>query len=147
MSINILILSDNVDVRHQFNRLMDPHPAWKVVGTMAYDKALAESQLKPSPDVVISEMNRLDASMLPLISSIRTKFGGSKILAVSAERDSRLVLRMIHAGVNGCMIMDRASEELPAAIKTVVAGGLYLSPGIAGLEGRRPAQKGSARKP
>jgi len=33
----------------------------------------------------------------------------------------------------------RASEELTAAIKTVTAGGLYLSPGIAGLGGRRPS--------
>jgi DNA-binding NarL/FixJ family response regulator len=43
------------------------------------------------------------------------------------------------AGANGYMITDRASEELAAAIKTVAAGGLYLSPGIAGLAGRRPS--------
>jgi DNA-binding NarL/FixJ family response regulator len=59
-------------------------------------------------------------------------------LAVSAQRDSRLVLRIIHAGANGFMITDRASEELAAAIKTITTGGVFLSQGIAGLEGRRP---------
>jgi len=139
MSLKILILSDNADVRRQLKRLIDPHPDWKVVGTMAFNKASTESQRKCSPDVVISEMSRLDASMMPLISSIRDKFGGSKILAVSSQRDSRLVLRMIHSGAIGYLIMERASEELAAAIKTIAAGGLYLSPGIAGLGGRRPS--------
>ena len=129
----ILILSDNADVRRQLKRLIDPHPAWKVVGTMACDKALDESQRKCTPDIVILEMSRLDASMMPLISSIRDKFGGSKILAVSSQRDSRLVLRMIHSGAIGYLIMERASEELAAAIKTIASGGTYLSPGIAGL--------------
>jgi DNA-binding NarL/FixJ family response regulator len=139
MSLKILILSDNADVRRQLKRLIDPHPAWKVVGTMACDKALTKSQRKRSPDVVILEMNRLDASMIPLISTIRDKFGGSKILAVSSQRDSRLVLRMIHTGANGYLIMDRASEELAAAIQVLASGGIYLSPGIAGLTGRRPS--------
>lgn len=139
MSLKILILSDNVDVRCHLKRLVDPQPAWKVVGKMACDKAIAGSPLKRPPDVVIAEMSRLDASMIPLISAIRNKFGDSKILAVSGQRDSRLVLRMIHAGANGYLIMDRASEELAAAIKTVAAGGLYLSPGIAGLAGRHPS--------
>ena len=133
MSLKILILSDNADICRQLKRLIDLRPAWKLIGTMACDKALAESQRKSSPDVVILEMNRLDASMMPLISSIRDKFGGSKILAVSSQRDSRLVLRMIHAGAIGYLIMERASEELAAAIQTVASGGIYLSPGIAGL--------------
>jgi DNA-binding NarL/FixJ family response regulator len=138
MSLKILILSDNVDGRRHFKRLIDAQPGWKVVGEMASEKAMAGSPLKPPPDVIIAEMSRLDASLIPLISKIRDKFGGFKILAVSDQRDSRLVLRVIHAGANGFMITDRASEELTAAIKTIVAGGMFLSPGIAGLEGRSP---------
>jgi DNA-binding NarL/FixJ family response regulator len=138
MSLKILILSDNVEIRRHFKRLVDPQPAWKVIGKMTYESAFAGSLLKQLPDVVIAEISRLDASVIPSISAIRDKFVGSKILAVSDQRDSRLVLRIIHAGTNGFMIKDRASEELAAAIKTVAAGGLYLSPGIAGLTGRRP---------
>jgi len=139
MSLKIWILSKNGDVHRLLKRLVDLNPAWKTVGGMDFDKALAGSPLKRPPDVVIAELSRLDANMIPLIAAIRIKFGGSKILAVSSQRDSRLVLRVIHTGANGFMISDRASEELAAAIKTVVAGGLYLSPGIAGLTGRRPS--------
>jgi hypothetical protein len=35
------------------------------------------------------------------------------------------------------MITERASEELAAAVKTIAAGKMFLSPGIAGLGGRR----------
>lgn len=138
MSLKILILSDNADVRRQLNRLITPSPAWKVIGAMACAKAIAKSHRKRSPDIVISEMSRLDESLILLMSSIRDKFSGAKILAVSSQPDSSLVLRMIHAGANGYLILDRASEEMTAAIQKVASGGIYLSPGIAGLTGRRP---------
>lgn len=133
MSLEILILSDNADVRRQLKRLVDPNPAWKVVGTKACDKAMTGNALDCPPDVVIVEMSPFNASMLPRISSLRDKAGGSKILALSGHQDSRLVLRMIHAGAIGYLITDRAPEELAGAIETIVAGGTYLSPGIAGL--------------
>lgn len=138
MSQKVLILGDQAEVRRLFKRLIDAQPGWKVIGEMACEKAVAGSPLKPPPDVVIAEMSRLATSLIPLISTIRGKFVGSKLLAVSAHQDSRLVLRIIHAGANGFMITDRASEELASAIRTIAAGGMYLSPGIAGLEGRRP---------
>jgi DNA-binding NarL/FixJ family response regulator len=137
MSLKIWILSKNTEVRRQLKRMVGLNPAWKTVGGMDFDKAIAGSPLKRPPDVVIVEMSRLDADVIPLIAAIRIKFGDSKILAVSDQPDSRLVLRIIHSGANGFMISDRASEELRTAIKTLVAGGLYLSPGIAGLAGRR----------
>jgi DNA-binding NarL/FixJ family response regulator len=139
MSLKIVILSDNADVRRQLKRIVGLDPAWKTAGTMACNKAIAGSPLKHHPDIVIAEISRLDMSIIPLVSSIRNKFGDSKILAVSSQRDSRLVLRMIHAGANGYLIMDRASEELAAAIQAVASGGIYISPGIAGLGGRRPS--------
>jgi two-component system response regulator NreC len=139
MSLKILVLSDNAAVRGHLKCLVALQSGLELVGTLAFDKAMAGSPLECPPNVVIAEMSRPDASMMPLISAIRNKFGDSKILAFSSQRDSRLVLRIIHIGANGFMILDRASEELAAAIKTVVAGGVYLSPGIAGLAGRRPS--------
>jgi len=58
--------------------------------------------------------------MIPFIAALCATSKGSKILALSAHQDSRLVLRMIHAGANGYLVMDRAAEELATAIKTVV---------------------------
>jgi DNA-binding NarL/FixJ family response regulator len=138
MSLKIGILSKNAEVRRHLRRIVGLDPAWETVGGADFDKAIAGSPLKRPPDVVIAEMSQIDADMIPLIAAIRIKFGDSKILAVSDQRDSRLVLRIIHAGANGFMISDRASEELTAAINSVVAGEFYLSPGIAGLVGRRP---------
>jgi DNA-binding NarL/FixJ family response regulator len=138
MSHSILILGDGSESSRCLKLLIEALPGWSVAGEMTCENAVAGSPLRPMPDVVIAEMDRLDASMMPLISAIRDKFGGSKLLAVSAQRDSRLVLRMIHAGANGFMITDHAPEELAGAIRTIAAGGMFLSPGIAGLEGRHP---------
>ena len=139
MSLKIRILGKNAEVCRHLKRIVGLDPAWKTVGGMDFDKAMAGSPLKRPPDVVIAEMSRLDADMIPLVAAIRIKFGDSKILVVSDQRDSRLVLRIIHSGANGYMLLNRTSEELTAAIKNIVAGKLYLSPGIAGLAGRRLA--------
>jgi DNA-binding NarL/FixJ family response regulator len=136
MSLMIRILGKNAEVRHLLKRLVGLDPTWKAVEG-DFDKSIAGSPLKHPPGIVIVEVSRLDASLIPSIAAIRNKFGGSKILAVSDQRDTRLVLRMIHAGANGYMLTDRASEELAAAVKTIVAGKMFLSPGIAGLGGRR----------
>ena len=137
MSLKIKILGKNAEVCRHLKRSVGLDPAWKTVGGMDFDKAIAGSPLKRPPDVVIAEISRLGADMIPSVAAIRIKFGDSKILAVSDQNDSRLALRIIHAGANGYMILDRTSEELTAAIKAVAAGKLYLSPGIAGLAGRR----------
>jgi DNA-binding NarL/FixJ family response regulator len=134
----VLILGDSPAVRRHLSLLVAAQPGWKVVGEMTCEKAMAGSPLAPSPDIVISELNRIDASMIPMISAIHGLYGGSKLLAVSAQRDSRLVLRFIHSGADGFMITDRAREEMVTAIETIAAGGMFLSPGIAGLEGRQP---------
>jgi two-component system NarL family response regulator len=137
MSLKIRILSKNAEVRRHLKRLVDLDPNWKAVGGVDFDKLIAGSPLKHPPGIVIVEVSWLDAGLIPSIAAIRNKFGGSKILAVSDQRDTRLVLRMIHAGANGYMITERASEELAAAVKTIAAGKMFLSPGIAGLGGRR----------
>ena len=76
----------------------------------------------------------------------REKYRAAEVLLESEPRyrsvarlSSEFAYSCIHAGANGYMISDRISEELATAIKKVVAGGLYLSPGIAGLAGRRPS--------
>jgi DNA-binding NarL/FixJ family response regulator len=138
MSHGILILGDGSESGRCLKLLIEALPGWRVIGEMTCENAVAGSPLKPTPDVVIAELNQLDAGLIPMIAAVRSAFGGSKLLAVSAQRDSRLVLRIIHAGANGFMITDRAPEELASAIRTIAAGGMFLSPGIAGLEGRRP---------
>ena len=137
MSHGILLLGDGSEAGRCLKLLIEALPGWRVIGEMTCENAVAGSPLRPTPDVVIAELNQLDAGLIPLIAAVRDAFGGSKLLAVSAQQDSRLVLRIIHAGANGFMITDRAPEELAAAIRTIAAGGMFLSPGIAGLEGRQ----------
>jgi DNA-binding NarL/FixJ family response regulator len=127
MSHSILLLCDGSEVGRCLRRLIEAQPGWSIAGEMRCENAVAGSPLEPMPDIVIAELNQLDAGLIAVITAVRGAFGGSKLLAVSDHRDSRLVLRIIHAGANGFMITDRAPEELASAIRTIAAG-----------EGRRP---------
>jgi DNA-binding NarL/FixJ family response regulator len=56
-----------------------------------------------------------------------------KIVALSMHSDKRFVSEMLKAGASAYLLKDCAFEELIAAIRTIMKGKVYLSPGIAGV--------------
>jgi DNA-binding NarL/FixJ family response regulator len=137
--VKILILCHESIVLAQIKKLLTLQGPFELIKPAPRRRTSREQSIEPRPDVVIAETSKIDPNWESKISSIRKSYGKAKILALSYSLDSRQVLRTIHAGANGYLILDRAAEELVPAIRTVAAGGMYLSPGIAGLTGRRPS--------
>jgi DNA-binding NarL/FixJ family response regulator len=85
------------------------------------------------PDVALFSHSLMSAGLLTTIRSSANESASTKILVISMHNDSRFALRMIEAGASGYMLEDRAVEELANAVKTIMSGRTYLSPGIAGM--------------
>jgi DNA-binding NarL/FixJ family response regulator len=56
----------------------------------------------------------------------------TRVLALSMHSDGRYVRGMLQAGARGYILKDCAAEELTHAIRTVMAGRVYVSPGVTG---------------
>ena len=56
-----------------------------------------------------------------------------KVLALSMHADHSFVGRMLRAGAAGYLLKDCAVDELATAIRTILTGGVYLSPEITGV--------------
>jgi len=54
-------------------------------------------------------------------------------VALSMHSDKRFVSEMLKAGASAYLLKDCAFEELITAIRTIMKGKIYLSPGIAGV--------------
>lgn len=87
------------------------------------------------PQAALFSHSLMKTHLLTTIRATSDKSPPTKILVISTHNDSRFALRAIEAGASGYMLEDRAFEELAIAVKVMMAGRTYLSPGIAGMSG------------
>ncbi len=99
-------------------------------GTVAEAKAAVA---KHRPDMAILDLRLKGGDGLELIKSLKTQFADLRILILS-QYDARLyVERSLRAGALGYVAKEQGAEEILSAIRTVLAGQVYLTRGMAGL--------------
>jgi two-component system NarL family response regulator len=84
-----------------------------------------------SPDLVVMEIDLPVLSGIDATVQIIAEAPSTKVIAVSTFEDSTSVRRMLDAGAEGYIPKRRALKELPFAVESVLAGNIYLSPGVA----------------
>jgi DNA-binding NarL/FixJ family response regulator len=116
-----------------YHAILDREADMEVIAKAEHESELLRLVGEFEPDVIVVDIGLPDRGTLWAINTIPSVHENARILAVSARNDSRYVLRALHAGATGYMLWDRASEELAAAVRTVTASRIYMSPGIAGI--------------
>lgn len=86
-----------------------------------------------APDLVIMDIGMSDLNGIEATRQITDKTTGIKVLVLSMHSDHRFVERTLKAGASGYLLKDCSFEELARAIRTIMAGKFYLSPGVAGV--------------
>jgi DNA-binding NarL/FixJ family response regulator len=84
------------------------------------------------PDIVILDIAMPDMNGIAAARRIFDDHPKVKILALSMHSDHHFVTEMLEAGASGYMLKDGAFGELATAIRTIISGGLFISPHIAG---------------
>lgn len=132
MSIRIVLCDDHQIIREGLHSLLDKQKDMIVVGegTNGHDAIRLATESKPDVmvlDVAMPDLNGIGAARR--LCEVRPEL---KILALSMHSDKHFVTGMLEAGASGYMLKDCAFSELANAIRTLIAGGLYISPRIAG---------------
>ena len=82
---------------------------------------------KTRPDLVIVDLTLKHSHGLDLIKDLRVRHPGLAILVVSMHAESLHAERVIHAGARGYITKQEATKRILVAIRTVLAGDIYLS--------------------
>ncbi len=83
---------------------------------------------KTSPQIAIIDVSLEKGNGLELVKEIKTRFPQVKMLVWSMYDESLYAERAIHAGALGYINKKNVRETMMTAIRTVLAGDVYLSP-------------------
>lgn len=129
MSTRVLLADDHAIVRNGIKHIL-VQEGFTVVGEAANGRDAVRIAKEIHPDVAILDfsmplLNGIDAA--PQIRSVSPR---TKVLLLTMYKDEPYVLRALRAGINGYVVKTQAAADLVEAIRSIVHGGLYLSPVI-----------------
>ncbi len=132
MSTRILIADDHKIIRDGLHALLEKEKDMEVVAFAENGRKAIKKAKKINPDIIIMDISMPDLNGIDATRQILSEVKNTKIIALSTYSDRPFVVGMIKAGASGYLLKDCAFEELAVAIRTVVNGQTYLSPGISG---------------
>ena len=129
--IRILLVDDHAIVREGYLSLLAKQPGLQVVAEAA-DATQAYQRFKEcSPNVVVTDISLPGISGLELISRIKQRDAGAKILVFSMHQNPGFARQASRAGALGYVTKSSTPEVLLRAIHEVYAGRHFLSADIA----------------
>jgi DNA-binding NarL/FixJ family response regulator len=139
----ILIVEDYTILREGLRALVSANPALEVVGEAADGLSAIRWVEKTKPDLVLMDLSMPKMNGMDAIREIKKVSPETKILVLTVHKTEEYILATFQVGANGYVLKDATHSELSMAIKDVLNGKHYISPGISDkvlegyLEGRK----------
>ncbi len=133
MSTRILIADDHKIVRDGLRSLLQQDASRTVVGEAADGRTAVRMARELVTDLVIMDVGMPELNGIEATRQIVAHNQHARVIALSMHSDRSYVARALQAGAVGYLLKDCAFEELDRAITVVLAGKVYLSPGVAGV--------------
>lgn len=149
--IRIVLIDDHALVREGVGRLLEEAREMRVVGSFDDGSAAVRSAARERPDVAILDIGMPRESGIDIARRLRAVSPRTRLLMLSMHARAEYVRQAFWAGANGYVLKECAGDELVAAVRTVHAGGRYLSAGLSTLAledqaGEDPLERLSARE-
>jgi DNA-binding NarL/FixJ family response regulator len=130
MSIRVLLAEIHPVIRDTLGSLIDHQPDMEMVGQAQDARTAARLIRERSPDVAVIDVDRSGFDEVEATRRITTEVPGIKTIALSMYDDRRMIAAVLGAGASGYLLKNGSGDELIQAIRAVIAGLTYLSPGF-----------------
>jgi DNA-binding NarL/FixJ family response regulator len=129
--MRVLIVDDHPVVRRGVRELLDDElPGAAFVECDTGEAAVSKIE-EEAFDVALLDLSMPGRGGLDALKEIRTRRPRLPVLVHSHHAEHQYAIRAIRAGARGYITKDTAPEELVRAVREVVAGRRYLTPGVA----------------
>ena len=129
--IRILIVDDHAILRRGLRALLSDEFHGAAFGEASNARQALEELRKEKWDVALLDITMPGKSGLELLKEFKAARPKLPVLILSAHAEDQFAVRVLKAGAGGYLTKESAPEELPKAIRKILAGGRYVSPALA----------------
>jgi DNA-binding NarL/FixJ family response regulator len=126
----VLLCDDQDMVRWIVREFLKFQADIEVVGEAAEGQAGIDAALQLLPDLVLMDVSMPGVNGVEATRQIVAQAPSVKVLAHSCQSNWEIVDQMFTAGARGYLLKEGDGVELVRAVRTVLAGGWFLSPGL-----------------
>lgn len=137
----VLIVDDHPIFRQGLRSLLETVPSLKVVGEAGNYAAGLELLESLRPEVAVVDLNLGAGSGLELVVRCRAMSPMVAAVVLTLHREQSTFEAAVQAGAAAYVLKENASEEVLLAIRSVAAGGFFLSNSLREFVGRRPEER------
>jgi DNA-binding NarL/FixJ family response regulator len=123
----VFIVDDHPIVRQGLAALINTELDLAVCGDAEESGSALRGIEELKPDLAVIDISLNGPDGLDLLKSIRTRDANLPVLILSMLDESLYAERALHAGANGYIMKQEATERLLVAIRRILAGEIYLS--------------------
>jgi DNA-binding NarL/FixJ family response regulator len=139
----IVIAEDHTILREGLRALLSSNPDFEIVGEAEDGRGAIRCVEKLKPSLVLTDLSMPRMNGMDAIREIKRRSPETKILVLTVHKTEEYILATLQAGADGYLLKDSTHAELLAAVRHVLSGKHYISPGISDkvldgyLEGRK----------
>jgi two-component system, NarL family, invasion response regulator UvrY len=128
--IRVLLVDDHAVVREGYRRLLERDESLAVVGEAAAmaEALMLDAQLQP--DVIVLDIALPGVSGIEILRRLIARRPDARVLIFSMYQDGIYATHAMNAGAFGYLSKASAPDLLVSAVRTVAAGGRYMSPDV-----------------
>lgn len=139
----IVIAEDHTILREGLRALLSSSLDFEIVGEAEDGREAIRCVEKLRPHLVLTDLSMPRMNGMDAIREIKKKCPETKILVLTVHKTEEYILATLQAGADGYLLKDSTHSELLMAVKHLLSGKHYISPGISDkvldgyLEGRK----------
>jgi DNA-binding NarL/FixJ family response regulator len=128
--VTVFVADDHAVVREGLCYLLEAQQGIVVVGSASTGRQAVDQVRQLRPDVVVMDVSMPDLNGIDATAQILKELPQTRVVILSMQGTAEDVYRALQAGAHGYLLKESAGRVLVEAVRSVHAGGRYLSDGI-----------------
>jgi DNA-binding NarL/FixJ family response regulator len=129
--ISVFIADDHAIIRQGLKQILSDTADIRLAGEAATGQEALQMVRSETCDVLVLDLNMPGISGLEILRVLKRERPDLPVLVLSIHAEDQYAVRCLKAGAAGYLTKESVPEELVKAIRQVVAGGKYVSRGLA----------------
>jgi DNA-binding NarL/FixJ family response regulator len=126
----IVLADDHPIVLTGLRNLIESESDFKIVGEATSGPEALKTIHDTRPDIAIVDISMPGMSGIVLTRRLSEEAADTKVLVLTLHEDRAYLKQALDAGARGYVVKRSAAANLVSAVRSVIAGGVYIDPAI-----------------